>query len=125
SGNGVGLARKDVVVVGNVGIDELLNVLDSVRKVYVVVAGPVENGNVAVEIFRGIGNGVIAIDIGILRGQPQITLGIDRVVIAEIGDGSNGAPYQEAVGVAERIKGESASPTPAPPAQAMRIKLRI
>ena len=52
AGDGVGLARIDLQVVGNLRFDELLNKLHSVFDVDVVVAGAVDEQELALQIGR-------------------------------------------------------------------------
>src|SRR5258708_22241575 len=74
---------------------------------------------------RGIDHGKVLVAIWKLRRKAQVALSVDGIVVAPIGDGSHGNSRLEAVGVGERVEGKGAAPAPSPPAEALRIELRI
>ena len=69
----------------------------------------------ALEIRRRINNREIAITAGIFDGQAQVSLGINRIIIAPVGDWGDGDAGAEAVRVRHGIERERAAPAPAPP----------
>ena len=125
AGDGMGFARVELEIVGYLRFDEFLDVLDGVLHVDVVVAGAVDEEQAAVEFGGGVDDGEVLVAFGEVGGQAHVALGVDRVVVAPVGDGCDGDAGAEAVRVAEGVEGEGAAPTPTPPAEALGIKLRI
>ena len=74
AGDGVGLAREELQVVGDASVDEGLDELDGVGHVDVVVAGALGDEEMAFE-FGGVGDGgVDGVDVvasALLEGRPR------------------------------------------------------
>src|SRR5208282_4871792 len=77
------------------------------------------------KICRGAGDGKLLVAGCEFGREAEVALGVDRVVVVPVCDGSHGDASPEAIGVRERVEGECASPTPAPPAEALGVELRI
>ncbi len=125
AGDGVGLAREELQVIGNAGVDEWLEELDGVGEVDVVVAGALGDEEAAFEV-GGVGDGGVGgVDGSVGGGKAEVALGVGGVVVAPVGDGSYGDAGTDAVGMGHGVQGEAAAPAPAPPADALGIELRV
>ena len=50
----VGLARVELQIVGQIGIDQLLNELDRILKVYIVVSRALNQQQASLEVWRAV-----------------------------------------------------------------------
>ena len=115
----MGFARVNLQIVGNAGLDQFLGVLNRVFEVYVVIARAMRDEQAPFQICRGAGDGKVFVAGCEFAGQAEVSLGVDRVVVMPVSDGSDGDAGAEAIGVRECVEGECASPTPAPPAETL------
>ena len=99
------LARKELQIIRDAGIDQRLKKLDGVGHVDVIIAGAERDEHASLQICRRSCDRCRLVSGFILRGQAEIALGVDRIVVAKIGHGSDCNASLEAIGVGHGIEG--------------------
>src|SRR5205807_5427765 len=82
-----------------------LDELHGVVGVYVIVSGSIIDQQTALEVFGVVHHGPFVVALLVLLWEPHVTLGIDSVVVAEIGDARGGGSSAKDVRIAQQTEG--------------------